>query len=154
MVVSEGDERPGLPLWVSSLVHTKTEAEVGMKTALGQKDVLQLLTTATVWKCRVSRGLRPGGVLQLLLATTVWRLRSIEGTVTLLIGRCGLVLQQTLGQRGVLQLLITAIVWKLWNDGGTLPHGATLWCCVLSGIGPIGCAAAFHGCHCVEGAWR
>mmetsp|Transcript_105 Transcript_105/g.299 ORF Transcript_105/g.299 Transcript_105/m.299 type:complete len:1955 (-) Transcript_105:308-6172(-) len=50
MVVSEGDERPGLPLWVSSLVHTKTEAEVGMKTALGQKDVLQLLTTATVWK--------------------------------------------------------------------------------------------------------
>ncbi|KAF5827689.1 hypothetical protein DUNSADRAFT_245 [Dunaliella salina] len=54
VVVSEEDERPGLPLWVSSLVHTQTETaarvELGMEQALGQKDVLQLITTATAWK--------------------------------------------------------------------------------------------------------
>jgi len=62
VVASEGDTRPGLPLWVSSLVHSLTEEEArakhAMQRAFGQEDALLLLTAGTVWKVR---GRRHGG---------------------------------------------------------------------------------------------
>ena len=57
IVVREGDQRPGLPLWVSSFVQTATEqeaqAEHGLSKVYGQEDALMLLLNGATWKVSV-----------------------------------------------------------------------------------------------------
>ena len=83
VIVKEDDCRPGLPLWVSSLLHVLTEKEAreehGLTKIYGQADVLMLVMMGTTWKVWLHvlaclfTALLAADVLMLVMMGTTWK---------------------------------------------------------------------------------
>ena len=105
VIVKEDDCRPGLPLWVSSLLHVLTEKEAreehGLTKIYGQADVLMLVMMGTTWKVW----------LYILACLCADERRCWQQKVWVHVLAC---LFTALLEADVLMLVMMGTTWKVW----------------------------------------